>query len=159
MDLDSSVFTSYEFVFYRWSWDHLAQLLYKQDKICNFWTKMATILNCLYSYIEMSSNNLVCYKFVTRLKTPWICTIFYIVSTLLHGCKLLVAILNSQSRIARLLFPLVFVMAEEIVWQHSQYRVVSVHHNFRNVLIGRINTTFICIPFVILLFSWIVSKV
>ena len=35
-------------------------------------------------------NNLVSYKVATRLKIPWICNIFYLIATLLTGCKHLV---------------------------------------------------------------------
>ena len=40
-------------------------------------------------------------------------------------------------------FPFVFAVAEKRVWSHSQYRVVSAHHDFCGVLIGKINTTLI----------------
>ena len=36
-------------------------------------------------------NNLVSYKVATRLKIPYICNIFYLVATLLNGCKQIVA--------------------------------------------------------------------
>ena len=41
-------------------------------------------------------NNLVSYncKAATRLKIPWICKVFYLVATLLNGCKRLVATLK-----------------------------------------------------------------
>ena len=39
-------------------------------------------------------NNLVSYKVATRLKIPWICNIFYLVATLLNGCKDLVTTLK-----------------------------------------------------------------
>ena len=55
-------------------------------------------------------------------------------------------------------FPFVFVVAEKRVWWHSQYRVVSTHHHFCGVLIGKINTTLIYVPFVILLFSIVIVQ-
>ena len=39
-------------------------------------------------------NNLVSYKVATRLKIPWICNVFYLVATLLNGCKDLVITLK-----------------------------------------------------------------
>ena len=39
-------------------------------------------------------NNLLSYKVATRLKIPWICKVFYLVATLLNGCKHLVTILK-----------------------------------------------------------------
>ena len=39
-------------------------------------------------------NNLVSYKVAIRLKIPWICNVFYLVATLLNGCKHLVTTLK-----------------------------------------------------------------
>ena len=49
----------------------------------------------LPSHMEIfGCNNLVLYKVATRLKIPWICNVFYLVATLLTGCKHLVTTLK-----------------------------------------------------------------
>ena len=53
-------------------------------------------------------------------------------------------------------FLFIFVLAEKRVWWYSQYRVVSIHH--KNMLIGKINTILIYVPFVILLFSVVIVQ-
>ena len=57
--------------------------------------KIVATVNLLYldssilgSHMEIfGCNNLVSYKAATRLKIPWICKVFYLVATLLNGCK------------------------------------------------------------------------
>ena len=50
---------------------------------------------CKYTHKEIfGNNNLVSYKVATRLKIPWISNVFYLVATLLNGCKHLVTTLK-----------------------------------------------------------------
>ena len=48
--------------------------------------------SCLMEII--GCNNLVSYKVATRLKISWISNVFYLVATLLNGCKHLVTTLK-----------------------------------------------------------------
>ena len=55
---------------------------------------LAVVL-CILTHMEIfGCNNFVSYKAATRLKVKWICNIFYLVATLLNGCKHLVTTLK-----------------------------------------------------------------
>ena len=56
-----------------------------------------------------------------------------------HGL-ILSLVLRSSLVLLDCFFPFVFVV-EKRVWWHSQYRVVSTHHDFRGVFMGKINNT------------------
>ena len=63
----------------------------------NFWPNSSASHVVNYSWLTacqgdthmeiFGCNNVVSHKAATRLKMPWICNVFYLVATLLNGCK------------------------------------------------------------------------
>ena len=87
---------------------------------------------------------------------PLLCRVFIACSISTHTSYFIVSSCYIIVSCCQTAFSICFVVVEKRVWWHSQYRVVSESHDFRGMLIGKINTTLIYILFVILLFSVIV---